>query len=441
MLFQRGTLLAILVLAVAAIAAVEPSRARQGAQEVSDPYIIERCYTAARFENDGTSERDFSVQVRVLTDAGAQQFRGIILGYSAAQQKVDVRSVTVRKAGGAATNALTADAVKQVPSPQVRGAPAYSDWKETHIAVPSLQAGDVLEYRVVSSVVSPAAPGQFWYQYNFVRDAMVVDERLELNLPLGRAFSIKSPGFDRAAGKESRPAPPQRDFVFTTASENGRTVLRWRHTHTQRSSATIPQAAEDQRARTPDLLLTSLENWDAVAHWFTALESNRTEPNAAIKAKTHELVHAGATNVEKTRALSDYVSKKIRSIDLASDVGRLQPHSAAEVLANGYGDSEDKHALLTAMLAAAGIRAAAVLTDDTGTLDPDLPSPSQFNHVITVVPESGQFIWMDSAAELAPFRYLPASLRDKSALLVSFNGAGKIVETPADPPFLFDAAC
>ena len=56
--------------------------------------------------------------------------------------------------------------------------------------------------------------------------------------------------------------------------------------------------------------------------------------------------------------------------------------------------------------------------------------------MITAVPIGPDLIWMDSTAEVAPFRLLSSPLRDKSALLVQSDGVGKIVETPVDPPFL-----
>ena len=44
-------------------------------------------------------------------------------------------------------------------------------------------------------------------------------------------------------------------------------------------------------------------------------------------------------------------------------IGRLQPHTAAEVFRNQYGDCKDKHTLLQAMLAAEKIEAEPVLID------------------------------------------------------------------------------
>jgi len=88
------------------------------------------------------------------------------------------------------------------------------------------------------------------------------------------------------------------------------------------------------------------------------------------------------------------------------------------------------------MLDAAGIRSDAVLIPSLRKLDTSLPMPAQFDHVITAVPLNSQLIWMDTTTEVAPFRLLAASLRNKSALLVPPDGAGSIVETPQDPPFL-----
>src|SRR5208283_2694199 len=68
-------------------------------------------------------------------------------------------------------------------------------------------------------------------------------------------------------------------------------------------------------------------------------------------------------------------------------------------------------------------------------LDPDIPSPSQFDHVITRVPVDGQEIWLDSTNGVAPFRMLVFPLRDKQALALPPGGTPKLVRTPANLPF------
>ena len=73
-------------------------------------------------------------------------------------------------------------------------------------------------------------------------------------------------------------------------------------------------------------------------------------------------------------------------MSLSLGVGRYQPHAASDVLHNQYGDCKDKHTLLASLLEAEGLHASSVLINSSRKLDPDVPSPSQFDHVITMLP-------------------------------------------------------
>jgi tetratricopeptide (TPR) repeat protein len=118
---------------------------------------------------------------------------------------------------------------------------------------------------------------------------------------------------------------------------------------------------------------------------------------------------------------------------VAFGVGRYQPHSAAEVLGNQYGDCKDKHTLLASLLDAVGIKAYAALINTTRDIDVDVPSPGQFDHVITAVQQGSGSIWLDTTPEVAPFGYLISLLRNKRALLIPANGPATLVTTAADP--------
>ena len=112
----------------------------------------------------------------------------------------------------------------------------------------------------------------------------------------------------------------------------------------------------------------------------------RSEPTPEIRAKTEELTQAQSEALAIVQALYDYVSTNIRYVELPLGQGSWRPHTAAEVFSNKYGDSQDKHILLAAMLQAAGISSDAVLIPYTRKLDASAPSPAQFDHVITAVP-------------------------------------------------------
>ncbi len=92
-------------------------------------------------------------------------------------------------------------------------------------------------------------------------------------------------------------------------------------------------------------------------------------------------------------------------MSLSFGLGRYQPHAASEVLANGYGDCKDKNTLLAALLAAQGFESTSVLIGSQHVLDPDIPSPSQFDHVITRVTLTDRMMWIDSTNGVAPFQH------------------------------------
>ena len=383
-----------------------------------EPFLIEKYHSTARFENDGTGERELNVRVHVQSDAGVQALGELVFGYGEVNEKMDVRSVVVRKADGT-TVAAGSDAVKEMTAPIARDAPVYTDYKEKHITVPSLRPGDTLEYSIVTHIVKAFAANQFWFEHNFLEGTIVLDEQLEVNVPKGRSINLQSP-----------------EFRFEKMDSGDRTMYRWKRSVPVRPANDPKKKSDDSDTKPPSVRLTTFENWEEVARWYSQLEKGRTEPSPEIRTKTQELIQGRTAELHKIQAVYDYVSKNIRYVSLSFGLSRYQPHAASEVFTNQYGDCKDKHTLLAAMLEAAGIHSDAVLIPSLRKLDTSLPSPSQFDHMITAVPVNGQLIWMDTTTEVAPFRLLAASLRNKSALLVPADGAGKIVQTPQDPPFL-----
>src|SRR5205807_4751812 len=96
------------------------------------------------------------------------------------------------------------------------------------------------------------------------------------------------------------------------------------------------------------------------------------------------------TDEEKARALYSYVARNVRYVSLSLGIGRFQPHAVADVFANQYGDCKDKHTLLQSMLQVAGIQSSPVLIHHARKLDPDVPSPAQFDHLITAAQINGK---------------------------------------------------
>jgi tetratricopeptide (TPR) repeat protein/transglutaminase-like putative cysteine protease len=386
-----------------------------------EPFVIEKYATVARFENDGTGERDLLLRVRIQSGAGAQQWSTLVFNYVAPNERLDVRYVHVRREDGS-TLAVAPEAIKIAPSPVTRDAPAFANLEQMRVAVPSLSPGTVLEYEVVERSAAPPAPGEFWFEYRFARDAIVLDEELEINVPRNHALKIVSP-----------------NLRYLMQAANGRSIYRWKRANLANSSAAnSEEGSPSADVKPPDVMLSTFPTWDAIARWYGRLQNNASQPAPEIRAKAKELVANHSTQLDKIEALYDFVAKQIRYINLPFGAVSYQPHSAAEVLENKYGDAQDKQALLAALLRAEGISSDVALIPSARRLDTALPSPAQFDRLVTAVPMKSRTIWLDTSSEVIPFEMLPASLRHKSALLVSFTAdgaSGRLAETPTDPPF------
>ena len=395
------------------------------ADQSQEAFVIEQFFRKERFENDGTSSKEDLARVRIQSEAGVQQYGLRTFSYAGGTGTFEIKYVRVRKPDGSVVE-TPPENVQDMAAQITREAPFYSDLHEKHVAVKGLSVGDVLEFRTQEHTTRPLAPGQFWTSYRFAHEQIVADEQLEISVPGDRAVKIKSATVQPVIGEVGL------DRIYT-----------WHNTNLQHKDETNKkrEATEGlwQQARgrlpQPDVLMSSFASWDQVGRWYGGLQEERVKPTAEVAAKAAELTKGASNDEVKLRALYDYVSTHFRYIGIAFGIGRYQPHSAAAVLENQYGDCKDKHTLLASLLAAVGIPAYPALISSSREVDGDVPSPGQFDHVITVVPREGGLVWLDTTTEVGPYEYLVSPLRDKHALVIWRDKPAVLVKTPADLPY------
>jgi len=394
-----------------------------------EAFVIEQYRSVYRFENDGTGRKETVARVRVQSEAGVQQWGQIQFGYNSANERVEIAYVRVVKADGSVVKAGD-DAVQDLSAPVEREAPVYTDYRQKHITVPGLRPGEVLEYDMVTLIHTPLAAGQFWADYEFDKNNITLDEEIDVNVPADRPLKLKNkPGMDPKI-----------------SDENGRRIYHWTSSHLEREDDTKDKDKDKEKDKKkrkkksdeePDVQLTTFVSWEQIGRWYASLEKDRRAPSPEVRAKAAELTKGLNTDLDKVEALYDFVAKNFRYVSLSLGVGRYQPHAAGDVLHDQYGDCKDKHTLLASLLEAEGMHASSVLINSSRKIDPDVPSPSQFDHVITMLPMTTphEEVWMDTTSEVAPFRLLAFSLRNKLALVIPADGSTPhLEETPADTP-------
>jgi len=407
-----------LSLALVAQNAPQPTTPKTTSPDTSqEAMVIDNITNRLRYEADGTGEHVVSTVIRVQSEAAVQEFGQLIFGYNAGSETLDVNYVRVRKPTGEVLT-TPASSLQDFAPEVLKSAPMYSDYREKHVSVVGLRPGDILEYQTTTHINSALVPGEFWYEHTFPKHLVVHEARLEVDVPKSREVHLKSP--DKKY--DTQEAADRRIYTWVV-----RDIVPDRKPKKERPSSDLLK---------PDVQLTTFNDWQQVAHWYAKLQGQQVVVDDAIKKKADDLTHGLGTTTEKAQHLYDFVARDIRYVSLSFGIGRYQPHTSAEVLQNGYGDCKDKHTLLSAMLKAEGIQSYPVLIHHDVKLDPDVPSPAQFDHVITAarLGKDKTFTWLDSTTEVAPFGLILYTLRNKQAILASDDSTGGLIRTPAESP-------
>jgi len=400
-----------------------------------DPYhlesiVIERSETTYRMQADGTGERDVHAVLRIQSDGAAQQFGVLSFSYASAYESATIKLVRVHKADGSTVDTPVSDAI-EMPAEVSREAPLYSDLKEKHIPVRSLSNGDTLEYEVDTAINKAEAPGQFWGATHFTPPGagIVLAEILTLEFPTDKYVQVWSPNH--------KPNVVEHDGLRTYSWNVAQLVRAPKKTGDDSSQPALPKDPDEDSdgRKLPSVAWTTFHSWTEVGDWYRSLALKQADPTDMLRARADELTKDAKTPEDQVRALYNFVSTSTRYVGIDFGIGHYQPHSAAEVLADQYGDCKDKDTLLEALLRAKGFSTAPALVGVGIAPVLEVPSPAVFNHVITSVNLPSGRVWLDSTPLAAPYGYLVALIRDQKALVIPAAGAATLVSTPANAPY------
>ncbi len=196
--------------------------------------------------------------------------------------------------------------------------------------------------------------------------------------------------------------------------------------------------------------LAALQSWEDAGHDYHVLFDNGEKPEGEIAKQVEALSAGKAGELGRVESLYTYVSRQIRYVAIEIGIGGYQPHQAADVFKNKYGDCKDKANLLISMLGKIGIRAYPALVGTRGDVeaDPKVPTLSTFDHMIVALPVSpslrpavegfpaydakAQILWIDPTSEADPLGQLPDM--DQGVFgLIAYPDHGDLRQIPEAP--------
>ncbi len=195
-------------------------------------------------------------------------------------------------------------------------------------------------------------------------------------------------------------------------------------------------------------------DWNAVGRYVNELHRGVLEDAGDAPALARQLRGEGPLLDALSRAF-DFAARDVRYVAIEVGIGGFRAHPPAKVLRARYGDCKDKATLLRVLAGAWGLPTAHVLvrTRDRGPVDPRVPSPGQFDHMIAGivlprdltldpsrgpwavadVPGAGRMLFLDATNSRETAWDLPAMDQGTTALVVLPDRA-ELVTLPVSPP-------
>lgn len=176
-------------------------------------------------------------------------------------------------------------------------------------------------------------------------------------------------------------------------------------------------------------------NWDEFGQWKNnnLLDGVTKLPPKTIK-EIQQLVAPFETDIDKAKAIYNYVQDNTRYISLQIGIGGWRPTDAEEVDYFKYGDCKGLTNYTRALLSAVGIPSnycVVYASKEITDIEEDFTA-MQGNHVILNIPFEDQDVWLECTSQKVPFNYLGTSTDNRKVFAVNESG-GKIKKTPSFP--------
>ncbi len=355
--------------------------------------------------------------VKILNERGKEGFSEAHIDYDSTFEKVELEYARTIKPDGT---------VMEVGSRHLRDVskymnfPLYSNARVFIISFPEIAEGASIEYKVKIFRNQLVNKKDFVMGYPVQSSEPVILANFTLVMPENRALSIKTiNGAYNYFGAELKPK---------TEQLAGKTIYRWVFKEIPQiiPENGMPPAVEIN----PTIILSTFQSWQDVYSWWWVLAKDKIKADSDIKAKVQELTAGAKNDEEKIRAIYNFCAKDIRYVAVEYGQAGYEPHHAADIFRNKYGDCKDQAVLLTAMLNTAGFQAWPVLigTKEAYNLDENFPC-MLFNHAIAAVKFEERLVFLDATAETCSFDDLPPGDQERKVFLCGEDGY-KIESTP-----------
>jgi hypothetical protein len=353
--------------------------------------------------------------VKILTALG-QRYANVVIPYSGESRIEGIKARTI-SASGQVTPLEEKNIFDVSLYPNFV---FFSDQRAKLFTLPAVDDGSTVEYEY-SVVVRNRT---LWHSWGFQNESPTLLSR----------FTLIKPGeWDihyRLYGLELEP-------TVTKAPSGFKSTHVWEARNISPIQAEFSMPPMREQAARLALAPLGFTTWGDVSLWYLGLARSRMKAGPALTTVSLQITQGAENDREKLRRIFEWVRDKVRYVAVEIGIGGYQPHPADEVYTNMYGDCKDMVTILCAMGSAVGldVRQVLVSTWQNGKPDTSLPSPLQFNHVVTYCSTVGKDgVWMDATEKGCAFGQLPWYDQGLPVLVVGEKGEERLAVTPRAAP-------
>jgi len=365
--------------------------------------------TAVKVNKDGTAREFSQALIQVLNDRGIEMFDRFSTTFAQGEQVLDFKLARVHHPDGTEEDAKLPRFSRRASATQV--------WRRGSVDLPPLSAGDIIEIQYIKEDIQQSFFGDYFGRREIFRNSLATSEKtFKLRVPADRQFFFHQKNMDTSPKIE-----PSEDGELKTYTWTAKNIPK------TDSEPGMPWPKEIM----PLLEISTFESWESFNKWYRNLIRKQFESSPELDKKVAELVSGKDTELEKIRALYNFVVTDIRYNAWEFGVHGFKPYNASKVFARRFGDCKDKATLLCVMLDKVDIKAHPVLifaNRSRGEEDLSLPMVNHFNHCITYLPPAGDRpeLYLDGTASFHSVEELPSMDRGAQVLIV--RDEGKLVQ-------------
>ncbi len=373
------------------------------------------------------TERHYA-RKEILTYKGKKENSELKLNYNPTWEEVSLIRATVSNAGR--VRQAGKEEINLMDAGWTASAPRYPGGKTLVVGLPAVEVGSVIEYEYERRKQDRPF---FSATHVFRGFNAMARQTVTLTAPASLALQIAKDDNGLIVPDEDQGPGTRRTIVETVEHRDGRIVRQWE------AQDQTPVRQEDflppMYSFNPILRVTA-GNWQTYTEQVLAALGDAVRGQTAAEGRAREIVQDAENPEDKITAIRDFVAMNIRAVGPSLDGLPLDAVTAADrTLADGYGNTTDRAALLYAMLKAVGFSPEFVLInyappmEEVARFDTHYPAGHTFGHVLVRLQGSSGPIYLNDTNQYA---VLGTTRADSHLALSLADGRTEIVSIPAD---------